>query len=258
MRITLIVGADAAPFARGLAAGLTPDETLTVIAPVVRDRWLTGLKSCPDLDGLLGVGDAPPTHGVADELVHLGYSRSTQRRTDADIAVQLIRTELLGAGYSLTEATAATARRRSLGFALLPSSDDRAELNVVVVGADGPHAIHVEELLEAPGDHDVQDVVLVAEAWSVSSAARADLEATDLVVLGPSSRTLAIDPVLRTPGLLDLIDPSTPVLVVQHRDEAPPALIRAAGLSEPDPGSPETVPAEVAAVLARARQLAAS
>ena len=54
--------------------------------------------------------------------------------------------------------------------------------------------------------HDLQEVVLVAGPWSVSAEARRAARRRPIVlVLGPSSRTLAIDPVLRTPGLLDAL-----------------------------------------------------
>lgn len=256
MRITLIVGADAAPFALDLAALLEPADELTVIAPTVRDRWATGLKICPDLDALLDCATAiHPTFAVADELAAIGYSPAWHRPSDRDIATQLIRTELLGAGYSLTDATAAMAARRGLTFRLLPMSDDRAELHVVLTEPNGPRAIHVAQYLAATDNLAADDVVLVAETWSVTKEVSDQLAASDVLVLGPSSRTLVIDPVLRTPALLESLGAETPVLVVEHVDSAPPTLMRAAGLGQADPATAEHVPADAAAVLRRARQL---
>ena len=258
MRITVILGGDAASFAHDLAGRLGPEDELTVVAPTMCDRWATGLKVCPDLDALLAGGRAAPTYAVADELIAVGYSPAWQRPTDADIAGQLIRTELLGAGYTLTEATAATAARRGLGFALLPASDDRAELHGVVPAADGVRAVHIAEILADPDAHDLQDLVLVAETWAASDAVRAAVSASDVVVLGPSSRTLAIDPVLRAPGMREAFRDDQPVLVVEHEDSAPAELIRVAGLREPDPGRAEPVPADAGAVLDRAQKVGAA
>ena len=258
MRILLIVGADGAPFARELGGLLGSDEELTVVAPTMRDRWASGLKVCPDLDALLAVGDATPTYAVADELIAIGYSPAWQRPTDADIAGQLIRTDLLGAGYTLTEATAATAARRDLRFTLLPASDDRAELHGVVPAVEGVRAVHIAEVLADPGAHDLQDVVLVAETWAASAAVRTAIGSSDVIILGPSSRTLAIDPVLRAPGMLEAFRDDVPVLVVDHEDSAPAELVRVAGLREADPGRPEPVPADAAAVLDRARKVSAA
>jgi LPPG:FO 2-phospho-L-lactate transferase len=251
MRITLIIGADGVPFAHDLAARLDPGE-LTVIAPTVGDHWSAWLKACPDLDALLSPPGTTPTYGVADQLRAIGYSPEWQRTSDQTVAHRLVRSELIGTGYPLSDATLAAASRAGLPFRLLPMSDDRAELHVVV-GGDEPRAIHIGEYLADPDAHEPSETVLVAESWSVSSAARTVLGETDVLVLGPSSRTLAIDPVLRTPGLLDALPASLPVLVVDHVDPAPGALVRVAGLRADDPGAAEQVPADAAVVADRAR-----
>ena len=251
MRITLITGADGAPFAHDLAALLAPGDELTVIVPTVRDQWSAWLKACPDLDALLTPRDVEPTYGVADRLLAIGFTR--ERAADQIVATRLVRTELMGSGYSLTQATVAAGVRSGLGFRLLPLSDDRAELHVVV--GPEPHAIHVGEYLHDPDAHEPTETVLVAEAWSASPDVLTALAETDVLVLGPSSRTLAIDPVLRAPRVLDAIDDDLPVLVVDHPDHAPPALVEVAGLREADPGSPQHVPADPAAVAARAVEM---
>ncbi|MET0446758.1 MAG: 2-phospho-L-lactate transferase CofD family protein, partial [Aeromicrobium sp.] len=228
---------------------LDPSDELTVVAPTVRDQWSAWLKVCPDLDALLAPRDVAPTFAVADQLASIDYA--WQRASDQTVATRLVRTELLGTGYSLTEATLAAASRSGLGFRLLPVSDGRAELHVVV--GPEPHAIHVAEYLVDPDAHEPTETLLVAEAWSASETVLAALGATDVLVLGPSSRTLAIDPLLRAPGVLDAIADSLPVLVVEHLDTAPEVLVQVAGLRETDPGAPEPVAADPSAVLDRAR-----
>jgi LPPG:FO 2-phospho-L-lactate transferase len=257
MRITLILGADGAPFARDLAAGLGPDDELTVIAPTVRGHVSAGLQASPDLDALLTSSTAIPTYAVADSLELVGFTPRWQRATDQAIAARLIRTDLAMSGTPLTDATIAAGVRAALPYRLLPMCEDRAEFRVVV-GGDDPRAIHVDEYLDDPAAHEASQLLLIADQISISSAVSQALLDTDVLVLGPSSRTLAIDPVLRTPGFLDLIDDGLPVLVVDHADTAPADLIRAAGLSQPDPGRAEHAPTEAEAVLARARQLVAS
>jgi LPPG:FO 2-phospho-L-lactate transferase len=255
MRITLITGADGVAFARGLAEALGSADELTVVAPIVRDHWSAWLKACPDLDALLEPSGVTPTYAVADRLRAIDYSPEWQRTSDQTVATRLVRTELLGTGYSLSQATLAAASRGGLGYRLLPMSDDRAELHVVVDG-EQPRAVHIGEYLAEPAAHTPTETVLVAEAWSVSPTVASQLRGTDVLVLGPSSRTLAIDPVLRTPALLDSIDSSVPVLVVEHADTAPADLVRAAGLRADDPGSAEPVAADVAAVVDRIRRAA--
>ncbi|WP_162891280.1 2-phospho-L-lactate transferase CofD family protein [Aeromicrobium sp. A1-2] len=253
MRITVILGADGAPFAHDLTSHLEPGDELVVIAPTMLDRWATGLKVCPDLDALLVARASSVTHEVADELIAIGYAPAWQRPSDAVVAAQLVRTDLLGAGYSLTEATSAIAARRDLGFTLLPASDDRAELHAVVESPEGQRAIHLSEVIADPSAHEVKELVLVAETWSVSDAVRAAIGTSDVLVLGPSSRTLAIDPVLRAPGLRESIDDDLPVLIVEHNETAPPTLVQIAGMREPDPGRAEPVTADAATVAIAAR-----
>jgi LPPG:FO 2-phospho-L-lactate transferase len=258
MRITLITGADGAPFAHDLAAALGPADELTVVAPPVRDHWSAWLKACPDLDALLSPADVTPTFAVADQLRSIDYSPAWQRASDQTVATRLVRTELLGSGYSLSQATLAAAARAGLGYRLLPMSDDRAELHVVVGDDDQKRAVHVEEYLADPSALVPSETVLVAEAWTVSPAVADHLRESDVVVLGPSSRTLAIDPVLRTPALLEALRPDVPVLVVEHVDTAPDDVVRVAGLRADDPGAADPVAADVAAVVARIRTLDAS
>jgi LPPG:FO 2-phospho-L-lactate transferase len=252
MRITIVTGADGAPFVHDLASQLDPGDELTAIVPIIRDQWVTGLKVSPDLDAFLD-GGADATHAVADGLSAVGYSPAWHRPSDAAITSQLIRTELLNTGYSLTQATQAVATRRGLTFTLLPMSDDRAELHAVVSEDDSARAIHITEYLAAPQEHELQEVVLVAGPWSVAAEVAQHLASTDVVVLAPSSRTLAIDPVLRTPGLLDALDPATTVLVVEHEDDAPAELVQVSGLGQPDPGQARSAPNDAKAVLEAAR-----
>ncbi len=134
--------------------------------------------------------------------------------------------------------------------------EDRAEFRVVV-GPDEPRAIPVDEYLADPAAHEPTQLLLVADQISVSSAVSSAVLGCDVLVLGPSSRTLAIDPVLRTPGFRDLVSGDLPVLVVDHEDSAPAELVRVAGLRETDPGRAESVPADAGAVLDRARKVLA-
>lgn len=256
MRITLVSGADGAPFAHSLAAALDPADELVVVAPTVRGHFSAGLLASPDLDALLSSPSAPRTYAVADALAAVGYVPGWQRSDDLAVAARLIRTDLVAAGASLTDATLAAAIRAGLPYRLLPACDERAELRVVI-GGDEPRAVHVEEYLADPGALSPDQLLLVAEAPAVSAAVAEALRSTDVLVLGPSSRTLAIDPVLRTPGFVDLVPGTLPVLVVEHADTAPTDLVRVAGLREADPGRARAVPADPAAVVAQAREAVA-
>jgi LPPG:FO 2-phospho-L-lactate transferase len=255
MRIVLLTGGEGAGLARDLATLLTVDDTLDVVVPVTHDLWGHGLKVCPDVDAFLALqGSATPTFAVADELAAVGFSPAWMRPSDADVARQLVRTELLQAGYTLSDATAAMATRASLPFGLRPVSDDRAELHVVVEEPDGRRAVHVAEYLADPQIHRPVDATVVATSWSVSAPVGEVVTAADVVILGPSSPVLALDPLLTTPGLRGLI--TAPVLRVDRAEPEPAGLDALAAAAAPDPLPAVHVPNEAADVLAAARDAA--
>lgn len=249
MRITIVAGADGAPFVHDFADLLGAEDELTVIAPTVRGRLAAGLQASPDLDGLLS---SPSTYAVADALQSIEFTPAWQRTSDQAVAAQLVRTQLVATGATLTDATIAASLRAALPFRLLPMCDERAEFRVVI-GTDEPRAIHVDEYLAGAESYEPTQLLLVADQISVSSAVARALGDTDVLVLGPSSRTLAIDPVLRTPGFLELVGEALPVLVVEHQDVAPADLVRVSGLGQPDPGKARTVPNDAKTVLEAAR-----
>ena len=123
------------------------------------------------------------------------------RPSDAEIARQIQRTELLQAGYTLGAATTAMAARVSLPFGVLPASDDRAELHVVVEEPDGRRAVHVAEYLADPQTHQPVEATVVAASWEVSAAVREVVGSAEVILLGPSSPVMSLDPLLATPGL---------------------------------------------------------
>jgi LPPG:FO 2-phospho-L-lactate transferase len=201
--------------AHGLTTLLTDGDTLDVVVPVTRDHWAHGLKCCPDVDSFLALSPnmstaaKTPTFMVADELAAVGFSPAWMRPSDVDIARQIVRTELLQAGYTLGDATTAMATRATLPFGLHPVSDDRAELHVVVEDESGRRAVHVMEHLADPHEHRPVEATIVATSWSMSKAVRELVADADVILLGPSSPVLSVDPLLSTPGLRDAMTSPT-------------------------------------------------
>ncbi|MBC7596274.1 MAG: YvcK family protein [Kineosporiaceae bacterium] len=229
MHLILLGGAESAGFARDLAELLDEGDELSLVFNTARDMWAHGLKRSPDADYLLtALGkDAPriPTYSVADDLAGLGAEPSWFRPSDQDIALQLVRTELMQAGFSLTDVTAALVARRGIATRLLPMTDDRVEQHVVTDGPDGSRAIHIEEFLARHADQPVKDVVLVADDWKASGEALEAIETADVIIFGPASLSLTLMSLLRTPGLVEAIAASVaPVVDVRTADTAPESL----------------------------------
>jgi LPPG:FO 2-phospho-L-lactate transferase len=227
MRITVLAGGiGGARFLRGLKAH-QPDAEITVIGNTGDDIWVHGLRVCPDLDTVMytlgdgisqerGWGREGETFTVKDELASYGVEPSWFGLGDKDIATHLIRTQSLGAGYTLTQVTAALSDHWQPGVRLLPMSDDRAETHVIVddpSGGTAPDgtplrtALHFQEwwiryraslpahgfaLVGIDSAHPGPDVI-----EAVTSA--------DLVIFPPSNPVVSIGTILQVPGIADAV-----------------------------------------------------
>lgn len=162
MQIVILAGGvGGSKFALGVRHAY-PAAHLTVIANTADDITLHGLRICPDLDTIMYTlgGAADPVRGwgregeswrVMDELAAYGVEPTWFALGDRDIATHLIRTEMLAAGYPLSEVTAALCTRWLTGDArlrLLPMTDDRVETHITVADPEEPgqlRAVHFQE-----------------------------------------------------------------------------------------------------------------
>ncbi|MEE8517583.1 MAG: 2-phospho-L-lactate transferase CofD family protein, partial [Dehalococcoidia bacterium] len=107
-------GVGGAKLALGLSLSLSPDE-LTIVVNTGDDEIFHGLHVSPDVDtvtyALAGMTNTDTGWGVADESFRtLGALGRLGAETwfglgDLDLATHIRRTELLGAGWTLTEVT---------------------------------------------------------------------------------------------------------------------------------------------------------
>ncbi len=172
MRITALSGGvGGARFLAGLVHHLAsrspggaeegPHE-LVVVGNTADDITLHGLRVCPDLDTVMytlgggvhpeqGWGRVDETMGVAAELAAYGAGPDWFTLGDKDLATHLVRSQMLGLGYPLSQVTAALCARWDLaasGVRLLPMTDDPVETHVVVDDEEaegGQRAIHFQE-----------------------------------------------------------------------------------------------------------------
>src|SRR5215203_4385287 len=164
MQITALAGGvGAARFLRGLQGHLRgrSDEwqgaEITVVGNTADDITLFGLRVCPDLDTVMytmgggihegqGWGRDAETFTVAEELATYAVPPDWFTLGDRDFATHIVRTQMLRAGWSLTDVTTALCHRWQPGVRLLPMSDDPIETHVVVTDdAGAPQAIHFQE-----------------------------------------------------------------------------------------------------------------
>ena len=217
----------------GTLPGLSADAEVTVVANTADDWWVHGLKVCPDLDTLMytlgdgidperGWGRREETWHLNEELAAYGVDRTWFGLGDRDLATHLVRTEMLDAGYPLSQVTEALCRRWLPDgpgrVRLLPMSDDRVETHVVVPDADEPsgrRVVHFQEYwVRLRAEVPAEAVVVVGQdAASAAPGVLDAISAADLVVLPPSNPVVSVGTILGVPGVREALA-ATPAPVV--------------------------------------------
>lgn len=223
MRITVLAGGvGGAKLLQGVRSFATAEgrsDEITAIVNTGDDVTMHGLRICPDLDSVMytlagahdtvrGWGRAGESWRIGEELAVYGAEPTWFGLGDLDIATHLVRTEMLAAGYPLSDVTAALCQRWQTGVRLLPMTDERCETHVVVAGDNGGRrAIHFQEwwvrhraglpALEfvQVGVHGARPAVGVLQAI-------ADAE---LIVIAPSNPVVSIDTILAIPGIREAL-----------------------------------------------------
>lgn len=193
---------------------------VTAIVNTGDDATMHGLRICPDLDSIMytlggghdnerGWGQVGETWTVGNELKEYAAGPTWFSLGDKDIATHLVRTQMLDAGFRLTDVTDALCTRWQPGVRLLPMSDERVETHVVctVPDADQPSAIHFQEWwvryrASVPTTAFVQ---VGAEQAKPTSEVTDALAEADLILIAPSNPVVSIGPILGVPGLRDAL-----------------------------------------------------
>ena len=239
MRITALAGGiGGARFLRGLREHLaqradppaSPAE-VTVVVNTADDVTLHGLRVCPDLDTVMytlgggihegqGWGRDDERFTVAEELAAYGSQPQWFTLGDRDLATHIVRTRMLGLGYSLSQVTQALSARWQPGARLLPMSDDQVETHVVIddpQAEGGRRAVHFQEWwvrLHAA----VPARQILAVGIETAGPAPGVLEAlreADVVLLPPSNPVVSIGTILGVPGVREALrETAAPVVGV--------------------------------------------
>lgn len=212
--------------AAGLLPGVEPDARVTVVANTADDIWVHGLKVCPDLDTVMytlgdgidrerGWGRRDETWSVKEDLAAYGVEPTWFGLGDRDIATHLVRTQMLDAGYPLSQVTEALCRRWMAprygeAVTLLPMTDDRVETHVAIADPDSPsgrRVVHFQEYwvrLRAEVPAETVVVVGLEEATPGPGVIDAVTDA-DLVVLPPSNPVVSVGTILGVPRVREAL-----------------------------------------------------
>jgi len=200
--------------------GSQSDNDLTAVVNIGDDAWMYGVRICPDLDTCMytlggaidperGWGHRNETWHAKEELAAYGVQPDWFGLGDRDLATHLVRSQMLRAGYPLSQVTEALCDRWKPGARLLPASDDRSETHVVITDPnDGEkRAIHFQEWwvryrasLPALG-FEQRGVADAVPAPGVLDA----IAGADVVVFAPSNPVVSIGTILGIPGIADAV-----------------------------------------------------
>ncbi|MER7757102.1 2-phospho-L-lactate transferase [Kitasatospora sp. NPDC097643] len=219
MRIVALAGGiGGARFLRGLLAAVGPQDEITVIGNTGDDIHLYGLKVCPDLDTVMytlgggineeqGWGRQDETWSIKAEMKEYGVGPEWFGLGDRDFATHLVRSQMLTAGYSLSQVTEALCVRWKPGVRLLPMSDDRVETHVRITDEQGTRAVHFQEYwvrLHAAVDAEA----IIPVGADTAKPAPGVLEAiaqADVILFPPSNPVVSIGTILAVPGIREAV-----------------------------------------------------
>jgi LPPG:FO 2-phospho-L-lactate transferase len=224
MRITVLAGGvGAARFLRGLRAAV-PDAGITVIGNTGDDFTPFGLHVSPDLDTVMytlgggiseeqGWGRAGESHVVLGELSAYGAGPEWFGLGDLDLATHIVRTQLLGAGQSLSEVTALLCERWQPGVTLLPMSDDPVRTHVTVDLDGREQVLHFQEWwVRLHADVPARRIEPVgAERARPAPGVLEAIAAADFVLFPPSNPVVSVGVILAVPGIADAVRAKTVV-----------------------------------------------
>ncbi|MGW5161112.1 2-phospho-L-lactate transferase [Nonomuraea wenchangensis] len=221
--VSLAGGIGGARFLRGLRA-TEPDATITVIGNTGDDITLFGLRVCPDLDTVMytlgggideeqGWGRAKESHVVKEELAAYGVEPQWFGLGDRDFATHIVRSQMLEAGYPLSQITEALCTRWQPGVRLLPMTDDRCETHVVIEDERGKRAVHFQEWwVRLRASVPAQSFALVGVDQAKPAPGVLDaIRQADVVILPPSNPVVSIGTILQVPGIREALLPKTVV-----------------------------------------------
>jgi LPPG:FO 2-phospho-L-lactate transferase len=204
----------------GSGTGPPGDHEVTGIVNVGDDAWMHGVRICPDLDTCMytlgggidperGWGHRDETWHAKEELAAYGVQPDWFGLGDRDLATHLVRSQMLRAGYPLSEVTEALCARWNPGARLLPASDDRCETHVVVTDPDaGEHAderraIHFQEWwVRYRAQIPTHSFAFVgSEQAKAGPGVAAAIAHADVVFLAPSNPVVSVGAILAVPGI---------------------------------------------------------
>jgi LPPG:FO 2-phospho-L-lactate transferase len=204
----------------GSATGPEGHHEVTAVVNVGDDAWMHGVRICPDLDTCMytlgggidperGWGHANETWHAKEELAAYGVQPDWFGLGDRDLATHLVRSQMLRAGYPLSQVTEALCARWQPGARLLPVTDDRSETHVVVTDPESSdlegsrRAIHFQEWwVRYRAQIPTHSFAFVgADKAGAAPGVLESIADADVVLVAPSNPVVSVGAILAVPGI---------------------------------------------------------
>lgn len=194
-----------------LLRGFKDSDDISVIVNTAEDVWISGNKVTPDVDSVIytlaGVIDDQKWWGIRGDtfntfkaLEAMGYFEEIMIG-DKDRATHVLRTDLLGGGNSLTDATREICDVFQINTIVLPMSDN--DITSVIGTPDGD--LHFQDFwVGLRGEPEVTSVRLVGDLVPTAEVMGA-LNASDSIFIGPSNPITSIGPILALEGVKETL-----------------------------------------------------
>jgi LPPG:FO 2-phospho-L-lactate transferase len=218
VHITVLAGGvGGARFLRGVRAA-HPDAEITAVINTGDDVTLHGLRITPDLDSVMytlgdgidperGWGRKDESWRVKEQLEIYGAEPTWFGLGDLDLATHLVRTQMLDAGYPLSDVVTALCQRWQPGVRLLPMTDQRCETHVVVELDGARRAIHFQEwwIKHRAAVPALAFVQVGLDDARPAPGVLESLASADLVLFAPSNPVVSLGTVLAVPGIREAV-----------------------------------------------------
>jgi LPPG:FO 2-phospho-L-lactate transferase len=210
----------AARLLAALSDALDPSD-ITAVVNVGDDLTMHGLTICPDLDTImytlagrnnaeLGWGLAGESWRVMEALDTLG-GEAWFRLGDLDLATHLYRSQRLRAGATKTQVTTELCQRLGVTVRLLPVTDDPV---ATYFDTELGRLSFQEYFVRHHHDVTVTAIDIVgADEARASTEALSALDEASRIIIAPSNPLISIDPILRVPGVREVLERRRDVVV---------------------------------------------
>jgi LPPG:FO 2-phospho-L-lactate transferase len=212
MIVVLSGGTGGAKFVDGLHQ-IVPPEELTIIVNTGDDLEWWGLYVSPDIDSityvLAGMLSKERGWGVKGDTFYCLQAMGQLGQPnwfhvgDHDLAIHLLRTQLLSQKKTLTQTTAEIASRLGVQARILPMTDARVETRVLTpVGELSFEEYFVQRWYQDPV-HSVR--FAGADEAKPAPGVLEAIKSAGLVLLAPSNPVTSIGPILAIPGIREAL-----------------------------------------------------